>query len=283
MNLRQFFTKHRWWGKIIGAGLGYLIAGPIGALFGILIGNFFDRGLAEHFGRPHWHFHAEKNQDVQALFFETTFAIMGHLAKADGKVTEREVQMALQLMQEMNLNRAQKAIAKRCFNDGKKLEFNLTSTLSLLKNAIQNNQELLKLFIEIQYRAALVDGLSYKKQLTFNTILSYLGFAPLNEQFRYYEDFLYRSSNQQQSSSSNQESRYQSVHNSFLEQAFTILEVSPTADKQTVKHAYRRLISRNHPDKLIAKGLPDSVIKKANEKTQQIRKAYEQICQSKGW
>ena len=42
-------------------------------------------------------------------------------------------------------------------------------------------------------------------------------------------------------------------------------------------------MSRNHPDKLISKGLPEEMIKIANEKTQNIRKAYEQICTSKGW
>ncbi len=50
-----------------------------------------------------------------------------------------------------------------------------------------------------------------------------------------------------------------------------------------MKRAYRRLISRNHPDKLIAQGLPEEMIKIANDKTQKITKAYEQICTSKGW
>ncbi len=55
------------------------------------------------------------------------------------------------------------------------------------------------------------------------------------------------------------------------------------ASKQEVKKAYRRLLSRNHPDKLIAQGLPEAMIKVANEKTQKIMKAYELICRSKGW
>ena len=69
----------------------------------------------------------------------------------------------------------------------------------------------------------------------------------------------------------------------MLDHAYAILEVSPTSSKQDVKRAYRRLMSKNHPDKLIAKGLPESMIKIANEKTQAISKAYEQICESKGW
>jgi DnaJ like chaperone protein len=41
-------------------------------------------------------------------------------------------------------------------------------------------------------------------------------------------------------------------------------------------------MSQHHPDKLIAKGLPDERIKFATEKTQEIKAAYEQIKESRG-
>lgn len=40
MSFREFFIVSTWWGKIIGAFFGYLIDGPIGAIFGLLVGNF---------------------------------------------------------------------------------------------------------------------------------------------------------------------------------------------------------------------------------------------------
>ena len=287
MNSRQFFTSNTWWGKIIGAFLGYLILGPTGAFFGILIGNFFDRGLAEHFSRPHWHYHEEKRKEVQTIFFEATFSVMGFIAKADGRVSENEIQMAKTLMHEMGLSHAQSIQAQDYFNEGKKSNFNLNNSIALLQQASHDNPELLKLFIDIQYRAAQVDGLSIKKQQALNTILSSMGFAPLNNQYRFYEDIAnnsnyQRSTNQQYSSATNQKRQYHSSHG-MLNHAYGLLEVSPTASKQDVKRAYRRLMSRNHPDKLIAKGLPEKMIKIANEKTQAISKAYKQICESKGW
>jgi DnaJ like chaperone protein len=292
MNFRQFFTTNTWWGKIIGAFLGYLVAGPTGAVVGVLIGNFFDRGLAEHFSRPHWHYHAEKQKAVQEKFFEATFLVMGHIAKADGRVSEHEIEMAKILMEEMGLNRAQIKQAKAYFNQGKEPSFSLKHTIVMLQQALHGNHELLKLFIDIQYRAAQVDGLSFKKQEALNAILHYMGFAPLHAQYRFYEDFAnysanQYSSNQQQSnqqgySSSHGHTRHQGPR-SMLDHAYAILEVSSTTPKQDVKRAYRRLMSKNHPDKLIAKGLPESMIKIANEKTQAISKAYEQICESKGW
>ncbi len=283
MNLRQLFTSHAWWGKLIGAFLGFLMAGPAGALFGILIGNFFDRGLAQHFSRPYWQYYAETRKRVQKIFFEATFSIMGHIAKTDGRVSEEEIKMAITLMKQMGLNHEQKRAAQHFFNEGKKSTFNLKYMLTLLKNASQDNPELLKLFIDIQYQAAQIDGLTATKIQLMNLILNYLGFAPLQQQYRFYEDFNHRTNYQRSNQSSYRQQQYTHTAKNTLEHAYAILEINSTANKQEVKRAYRRLMSRNHPDKLIAKGLPEEMIKMANDKTQKIRKAYEQICASKGW
>jgi DnaJ like chaperone protein len=287
MNFRQFFITNRWWGKLLGCFFGYLMAGPAGSLFGVLIGNFFDRGLAAHFSRPHWHYREEKREAVQKIFFEAVFTVIGHIAKADGRISENEIQMAEQLMVEMSLNQKQKILAKNYFTEGKKNTFDLTRIVGLLHNTCNDNEELLKLFMDIQYRAAQVDGLSANKLQVLNSIFKQLGFAPLHQQYRFYEDFGHRSSNssqkQQNYGSSNQRHYNQSQEDYSLNQSYALLEIKPSASKQEVKRAYRRSISRNHPDKLIAQGLPEQMIKIANDKTQKITKAYEQICASKGW
>ncbi len=288
MDSRRFFNSNNWWGKLIGAFFGFLMAGPAGALFGILIGNFFDRGLAIHFSKPHWSYHTEKRRAVQKIFLETTFAVMGHLAKANGRVSESVIEAAKTIMQELGLSRAQKKNAEALFIQGKNPRFQLAPSVLSFQRAAYNNNDLIRLFIDIQYRIAKVDGFTSKTQTQLNEVLSLLGFAPLNKQARFYEDFFhdstYRQTNQQSysSSSSNNQRRYHTPPN-LLDHAYAILEVSPTIGKQDLKKAYRRLMSRNHPDKLIAKGLSEAMIKNANEKTQKIRKAYEQICAHKGW
>ena len=138
------------------------------------------------------------------------------------------------------------------------------------------------LFLDEQLHA---DGLTTPKIKAIDAIFSRLGFSPLNKQYRFYEDFGFTSSehqDRQQSSSSDQKRSHHTLNNT-LAHAYALIEVTPTANKQEVKRAYRRLISRNHPDKLIAQGLPQEMIKVANDKTQKILKAYELICQSKGW
>lgn len=110
MSFREFFIVSSWWGKIIGAIFGYLIDGAIGAIFGLLVGNFFDRGLYSYFSNPHWLYYAEKRKAIQKAFFDATFSIMGHLAKADGRVSERELDMARLFMNEMRLSNEQKSM-----------------------------------------------------------------------------------------------------------------------------------------------------------------------------
>ena len=281
MTLRRFFSNQTWWGKLLGAFLGYLMAGPVGAMFGILIGNFFDRGLTDHLTNPLWHYHAESRALIKPVFSKALFSIMGHIAKADGRVSELEIQMAKRLMQDMKFNRLQQKEAQQFFNEGKKDQFKLKPMLGLLYKACQDNPNLLKLFIDTQYTFAQVDGLSDSKIQILNTILAYMQRAPLNEQSRFNQDFYDGFTRQRTSGSNHHRTHAPPPH--ALDQAYSILQIERSANKQEIKRAYRRLISRHHPDKLIAKGMPDYKIKEANAMTQKISKAYEDLLRAKGW
>ena len=58
---------------------------------------------------------------------------------------------------------------------------------------------------------------------------------------------------------------------------YTILGVSPDASDDEIKAAYRRLIKENHPDRLIAQGMPREFIAVANDRLAAINDAYERI------
>ena len=62
-----------------------------------------------------------------------------------------------------------------------------------------------------------------------------------------------------------------------LEDAYKVLGVAPDSDDAQVKKAYRRLMNQHHPDKLVAKGMPEEMVKLATEKTQKIRSAWERV------
>jgi DnaJ like chaperone protein len=67
-----------------------------------------------------------------------------------------------------------------------------------------------------------------------------------------------------------------------LSDYYTELEVAAGASDQDVTKAYRRQMSRHHPDKLVANGLPESMAQWAKQKTQRVQEAYEAIRAARG-
>ena len=84
----------QWTGKLIGGALG-LMLGPWGAAAGLALGHTYEVSSARRQARP-----------VGEQFFLSTFRVMGHVAKADGRVSEREIQAARGVMQGLRLNEA---------------------------------------------------------------------------------------------------------------------------------------------------------------------------------
>ncbi len=84
-----------WGGKLIGGTLGMLALGPIGAAIGVFIGHQFDAGGTASNLLGGTVFGANPDpREVNLLFFPTTFRVMGHIAKADGRVSEQEIASA---------------------------------------------------------------------------------------------------------------------------------------------------------------------------------------------
>lgn len=276
MNLRSFFSgRNSFWGKLLGGFFGYIMAGHVGALFGILIGNVFDRGLNQHYNRPYWEIYAKRKSEAQKLFLDTVFKLLGYLAKSDGRVTESSIAYASRLMQDLRLGRTDVEKAKTAFQQGKTKQLKLTEMLLTFKAQMRPHPELVVTMLNILYQSVQIEGPSFKKIQTLNHIFELLGYAPIDQQFRFHQDY-----------SNHSQRRHHTPRSEAppsIAVAYSILGVDENASQSTVKQAYRRLISKNHPDKLVSQGKSENEIKAANHKTQEIRKAYEQICTDKGW
>ena len=247
-----------WWGTFIGGTLGYVFGGPLGAIIGAALGGNFDRGI-----KMGDQFDAGNQERVQAAFFTTTFTVMGHVAKADGHVSPQEIASARNIMSQMQLSAEQRKAAIKFFEQGKKADFPLRDVLHQFKKECPGRRNLIQMFIEIQIATALADGKvdASEKNILF-TIGEILGFS------RSDIEHLFNMENAAGASASDRLT---------LEQAYEILGVNKGSSEAEVKKAYRRLMSQHHPDKLVAKGLPDEMIQLATEKTQEIRKAYDLI------
>ena len=268
-------------GKIIGGFLGFILAGPGGFLLGILWGHIFDKGIIRSI-KPNKYWQYSRFDVAQRVFFESTFRVMGYIAKLDGRVSEAEIQTARRAMQRMGLSEPLRQEAIRLFNQGKQSGFTLQPTLQNLIRTNRYNQALLQLFIEMQFQTALAEGrLTSSKGQALKRICEYLGFNTwqFNLFGQLFQQGYQQSTHSQQSQQ--QPSNFQTQNNA-LRHAYALLELSPRASDAEVKQAYRRLISQYHPDKSVAKGLPEATVRAATQKTQNIKAAYERICVARG-
>ncbi len=256
-----------WWGKLIGGYVGFALGGPIGALLGVALGHNFDKDTSD---RQSPYLSVGQQNRSQAAFFTATFSVMGHICKADGRVTPDEISAARRIMSQMSLSPAQKDAAIALFNEGKKDEFPLEDILAQLKSELGLSKNIKRVFVEIQCSAAYADGVLHpaEKKL-LEKICKFIGFSEyeLNSILA----AIAAEAHYQKSGRGGKSVKMQ------IDDAYAILNISADANLSEVKRAYRKLMSQHHPDKLISKGLPEEMMKLATQKTQEIRAAYERI------
>ncbi len=256
----------RYTGKLAGGALGLLLGfGPLGAALGVLLGHQLDT-YAERRG-PGVTGNAAA---IGERFFHSTFRVMGCLAKADGRVSEQEIAAARTIMAQLRLNSAQVQAAIQCFTEGKQSEFDLDAELSQLRRVCAGRAALMRVFVELQVRAALAgNNLEGPVRPLLSRIAHQLGLSPF--ELAHIEAALW--------SRAGGFAREASGHNGqeALEQAYRVLGVSALDSDRDIVKAYRRQLSRHHPDKLKANGLPESMLEHAKQRTQQIIEAYELI------
>ncbi len=215
---------------------------------------------------------------TQSAFFNATFLVMGRLAKADGRVSEHEIQMAAAIMNKMRLSPDQKKAAIDQFNKGKQPESDISSALQEFRRVVGFNT-LCPFFLEVQLQAAYADGsLTQAERQVFTQICQNLGVS--EQQFeKIHQRFLAQQSYYQNQSGTGSGWSTQGIGG--LSKAYEVLGVKESASDAEVKRAYRKLMSQHHPDKLVAKGLPEEMMEVANQKAQEIQVAYEQVSENR--
>ncbi|MBH98645.1 MAG: co-chaperone DjlA [Rhodospirillaceae bacterium] len=253
-----------WIGKAVGGAFGLVIAGPIGLALGTLLGHQFDRGAAQLSTEGSIRF---RSGQIPEFFFNSTFAVMGHVAKSDGRVSEKEIRAARGIMHSMNLSSDQVNIAIKHFTSGKSASYRLDEQLNQLSGALRGRNDLRRAFVEIQMQALVFAGsIEIEKRETLWRIAKELDIGRV--ELAQIEALVRTQHNQVKGIDH---------HMASIEHAYKVLGLDLDATDKDVKTAYRRLMNQHHPDKLVARGMPESMIIVSKDKTHKIRAAYELI------
>lgn len=272
------------WGKIFGGILGFLFYGPAGLILGIVFGHIFDKGMYQVLHAP------KHNAHVRLIYFKTVFQTMGYLAKSDGVVSEREIQVARDIMlNDFNLDSRQMILAINFFNEGKKSNFDIAASLNTFKQECGNFADLRKFFLELMVKASFADRILREEKMNrLVFICNSLGIqlSELNYQLHIYGytapfGYTKNTTNNSGYNSYSGASGSTQQSDSQLMLAYNLLGVKPTDNIKVIKNAYRHLMSKYHPDKLVAKGLPPEMMDIAKEKTQKVAAAYALIMRSR--
>jgi DnaJ like chaperone protein len=251
-----------WNGVFFGALIGLLITRSAwGAAVGAIIGYMLDPKAGVRVATPNG------STSISSEFFRTAFEIMGYVAKSDGRVSEAEIDAARRLMQELNLGAADVNAAIACFRAGKSAGYDAELSIERLRESCGLRYDLLRAFVDLQLRAALAgNGISPPARKILVGIAERLGLSAL--EFANMEASL--------------RGRQAPGKSGSLAECYSELEVDANISDQELIKAYRRQMSRHHPDKLVANGLPESMAQMAKEKTQRIQEAYEGIRAARG-
>lgn len=269
-------------GRIAGALFGYMLSGGSiwGAILGYYFGSMFDRGLSQ--GDFVGGFHSQRGrQNIQQIFFKTIFSLLGHLAKADGRVSEDEIQTTRSIMEQMRLTQAQKQQAMEFFAQGKDASFQIDSLLGEYRQVSHQNRMLTQMLLEVLILGALADGELHKNEETILLhVFSTLGFSS-NDYQRMLSMVQGQQHFHQGGGASGQRFYTQQSKEDALKEAYDVLNSNAAASDRDLKKAYRRQMNQHHPDKLVSRGMPEEMVKMATEKTQEIKAAYDLIVEER--
>jgi DnaJ like chaperone protein len=234
------------WGKILGGAAGFALGGPLGALIGAVAGHAVDKLRApERDG--------EAEAATKGIAFTIAVIVLGaKMAKADGRVTHDEVAAFKEVF---HVPADELKNVGRLFNQARKDAGGFEPYASQIGRMFQDNPAVLEELLDGLFHIARADGKVHEEELAYlERVAAIFGFNAVDwDRIR--------------------------AGNMGPDKAdpFEILGMSRNASDEEIKAAYRRLVRENHPDRLVAQGMPTEFVELANEKLATINVAYDRI------
>jgi len=253
------------WGKAIGAGMGFMVGGPLGAIAGGFLGHAFDVESESDLRRYRqnndnsWP-EVEHEFDRQYLFYVSLASLAAKMAKADGHVTNDEIKAFDSFLSfDLGLSVEERQTIAKLFNQAKDSPEDAGAIARQFAQLIGFKPDVLQMMMELLFKIALADGQVHKNEEAYlQQIAAIFGLNP---------------------------TAYQQIRALYIKEndhAYQILGIKRSASDLEIKKAYHRLVKENHPDKLQARGVPEDFLKIAQEKMAEINQAYTDICKERG-
>ena len=238
------------WGKIIGGTAGFALGGPLGALVGALAGHAVDRigaGTSEESQRA----------TKETAFTIAVIALSAKMAKADGTVTRDEIDVFKQLFR---VPPDEIKNVGRVFDLAKRDSRGFQPYAKQIGKMFADNPSVLEELLDSLFHIAKADKVVHPAELEFlKEVAQIFGF----------DDATF--------------ARIREAHmGRDAADPYTILGVRHDAADDEIREAYRRLIRENHPDRLIAQGMPEDFVQVATDKMATINAAYDRIQDERG-
>ena len=237
------------WGKIIGGAAGLALGGPLGALIGVSVGAAVDVGVDRVLPST------EATRHI--TFTIGAIALAAKMAKADGIVTREEVDAFKQVFK---VPPDEMKNVGRIFDLARKSTDGFEAYASQIAELLAGRAKVLEDLLEGLFFIAQADGEIHPAELEFlRVVAGIFGFSA--------HEF---------------ESLSARHVGPDVNSPYTILGIDPKVDDATLKKHYRKLVIENHPDKLMAEGVPHEFIAVATERVAQINAAYDRIIADRG-
>ncbi len=244
-------------GKIVGGTIGFALGGPLGAVAGAVFGHAFD---SEAGIQPAERGNLSSVEESQLAFFVGTFSMLAKLVKADGQVTQEEIDAVDQFaVHELGLTPANREVAFNIFRTALDSPASFEDFAAQFYRHFRNQDHMIEMMVDILLKVGVADGSLHTAEETL--ILSAVRVFNFNP------------------------SRYEQLKSKYAqtaEQAYHVLGCKRGDSDEVIKGRYRHLVQTYHPDKIASKGLPDEFTQLAQDKFREIQSAYEDIKSERG-